>query len=74
MYVFIYWYPPSSKENMRRKWGEYMKSLEFTEGKILFSFPKTGYTEDIPCERWGTHTKSQDQEDWTKDVVENLKL
>lgn len=57
MYVhicqFIYTHPPC-KENVSRQKGEYMKIPEFIRRKVLFSFLKTGNTEDTWCERWGT--------------------
>lgn len=42
--VFIYRYPPSSKETMRKE-GEHVKIPEFIGRKVLF-FPKTGPEED----------------------------
>lgn len=63
-YLFVYLYPPPCKENVRGQRGEYMKIAEFIRRKILFSFLKTGNTEDAWSERWSMHTKSQGQDRW----------
>jgi len=49
MCALIYWYPPSSKEDMRKE-SEPVKIPEFIDRKVLFSLPKTGATEDTRCE------------------------